>query len=374
MRPRCLGLFLVHPDPDHPSAQGASVDNDHDPDERITTEFVIETPSDLQVPALDPDCVCSKDQPPKCYHGRASRPQTVRRDSANHGRVFFTCTWPEGSRCSFFRWQDENQNYTDIVMRPPLTADQVMQETAQAVDGDLQLRSWAGLQQGTPEWHRLRACRITASNFGSVNSTNSSFCTPVDMLRQLLWPFNMESTAMKYGSSNEKVALRRFHEFIAMHLPTADLPVFVDEPGIWLSSDHPYLAGSPDGVIYETLAFRVTLRESDENHPRDGWPPPASGAAAAPSSRSSPPAGDVLSDSPAPFDTLQASQARARGRLLQQQPSAQRPRVGVFFTNTCQSRLRPLGPHPQLVLRPDPGEPPEGCPLWWQTPPPSTCA
>jgi hypothetical protein len=38
----------------------------------------------------------------------------------------------------------------------------------------------------------------------------------------------------------------RFHEFIARFAPDADLPVFVDEPGIWLCSKHPYLAGSPD--------------------------------------------------------------------------------------------------------------------------------
>jgi hypothetical protein len=69
------------------------------------------------------------------------------------------------------------------------------------VDAGLQLRAWAGVQQGTDEWHRLRACRVTsgtvsvpgvpvpaaASNFGAVHRTNT-YCSPADLLRQLLWP------------------------------------------------------------------------------------------------------------------------------------------------------------------------------------------
>ena len=72
---------------------------------------------------------------------------------------------------------------------------------------------------------RLGACRITASNFASVHN-NNSYCKPGDMLRQLLWPVRYNSCAMKYWCINEKVALRRFKEFVAVSLPhTADLPV-----------------------------------------------------------------------------------------------------------------------------------------------------
>lgn len=47
---------------------------------------------------------------------------------------------------------------------------------------------------------------------------------------------------------------RRFSEFITIHSPHADLPVLIEEPGIWISSERPYLAGSPDGVINECFA------------------------------------------------------------------------------------------------------------------------
>ena len=75
---------------------------------------------------------------------------------------------------------------------------------------------------------RLRTGRLTASNFGSANH-NNTFATPADLLRQMLWPYHMESNAMKYGSVNEKVALRRLAEFWVT-TSHHDLPVYIDEP------------------------------------------------------------------------------------------------------------------------------------------------
>lgn len=122
--------------------------------------------------------------------------------------------------------------------------------------------------------------RGTASNFGSAHRTNN-YCTPGDLLRNLLWPSNTDSVAMRYGSINEKAALRlrvssrsvlalwRFSEWLSEHAEHPELPIYLDEPGIWLSAEHPFLAGSPnhaaavllhrcdsDGVVYECLEAR----------------------------------------------------------------------------------------------------------------------
>ena len=182
------------------------------------------------------------------------------------GRVFFTCAAARGPRCSFFRWRDERHLYSEVHLDPPaaaLTRAEVLWRTgAEAVAG-LQEDSWAGLRQGTPEWFRLRACRVTTSNFGTVHHHNA-FSKPADLLRQLLWPAQYDSCAMRYGSVNEKVALVRFKEWACRCLPHAHLPLWpsgaatgarhhVDEPGIWVGAERPYLAGSPDGVLYETL-------------------------------------------------------------------------------------------------------------------------
>jgi len=51
------------------------------------------------------------------------------------------------------------------------------------------------------------------------------------------------------GSINEKTALLRLSEFLSIYGVNPDLPVFIDEPGIWLSAEHPFLAGSPDNAV-----------------------------------------------------------------------------------------------------------------------------
>ena len=139
-------------------------------------------------------------------------------------------------------------------LRTPLTTEDVKRETREVDPAD-QLNAWCGVQQGTTRWHELRACRVTASNFGSVHRTNT-YCSPADLLRNILWPSSMDSVAMRYGSLNEKGALWRFSEWLTEHADRPDLPIFIDEPGIWLSAQYPFLAGSPDGVLYETVDAR----------------------------------------------------------------------------------------------------------------------
>jgi hypothetical protein len=211
---------------------------------------VIETESVLQLPEIPVADQCI--DPPLCLHGCPSVRYTVhKKDSPNLGRVFYVCSWNNPLRCSFFRWGDELESYSNVNLQPTLTAAEVRKETAKVCPNQ-QLDAWTGVKQGTPQWHRLRACRVTASNFGSVHKTNS-FSTPNDLLRSLLWPIKFDSRAMRYGSVNEKLALSRFSEYLSGNAIHSDLPIFLDEPGIWLCSEHPYLAGSPDGVLYETI-------------------------------------------------------------------------------------------------------------------------
>ena len=74
-----------------------------------------------------------------------------------------------------------------------------MKKETKDVDPSVQLDAWSEMQQGTERWHKLRACRVTASNFGSVHRTNT-YSTSLDLLRNMLWPASMDSVAMRYGS------------------------------------------------------------------------------------------------------------------------------------------------------------------------------
>ena len=103
-----------------------------------------------------------------------------------------------GGTCGFFRWGDELEQYSLLRLRTPLTAEDVKRETREVDPAD-QLNAWCGVQQGTTRWHELRACRVTASNFGSAHRTNT-YCSPADLLRNILWPSSMDSVAMRYGT------------------------------------------------------------------------------------------------------------------------------------------------------------------------------
>lgn len=93
--------------------------------------------------------------------------RTVVRQTVNFGRGFYTCAACEARRCGFFRWSDDADQHSQTRLRSPMSADEVRHETRE-IDVQKQLRAWAGVRQGTEEWHRLRACRVTASAQGAV--------------------------------------------------------------------------------------------------------------------------------------------------------------------------------------------------------------
>ena len=226
------------------------------PAPRVRT-VVVDVASAMVVPTIPVDQRCT--DPPFCLHGKPALKRTVmRKDSPNIGRNFFVCTstvGETGGNCGFFRWGDELDQYSSVRLHVPLSAEDVKRETF-GVEATEQLAAWSGLQQGSEKWHRLRACRITASNFGSAHRTNT-FCSPADLLRNILWPSSLDSVAMRYGNSNEKTALWRFSEWLSEHAEHPDLPIYVDEPGIWLCAQYPFLAGSPDGMVYETVEAKT---------------------------------------------------------------------------------------------------------------------
>ena len=170
----------------------------HPPPVPPIQEMVVELPTDVTVPSI-PETERSA-EPPRCVHGMPTLRRTVmRRESPNLGRDFYVCTQP--GRCSFFRWADEMAMFSAVRPASPVSAADVRAVTAN-VDPAEQLEAWAGVSQGSQRWHRLRAGRVTASNFGAANS-NNQFCSPHDLLRNLLWPTHMDSVAMRYGSINE---------------------------------------------------------------------------------------------------------------------------------------------------------------------------
>jgi hypothetical protein len=202
--------------------------------------ITIDEDSDL----IEPDSMEKPTDTAHCFHGAEARKLTVKRsDSPNRGRVFYSCCL--GSRCGFFRWEEdlENGNFSDVQVSRAKGQPCYDLTTLQ------QLGAWYTTAQGSPEWLKLRFGRITASNFGAITGTNP-YASQDDYLRSLLWETRMDGRAMRWGSINEHVASESFQKFLAAQAGGVDT-VLVEDRGIWIPSDLPYVGGSPDGIVYQ---------------------------------------------------------------------------------------------------------------------------
>lgn len=94
-------------------------------------------------------------------------------------------------------------------------------------------------QAASSQWRLERQLRLQSSNFGRIcKATNR---TNFDLLAQnMLNPAEFRSKATDHGKKFEREAKRTFE---------TDHGVKVEESGIWIHPDHPFLGCSPDGLI-----------------------------------------------------------------------------------------------------------------------------
>ena len=119
--------------------------------------------------------------------------------------------------------------------------------------------------QGSTAWLAARALRITASQFGSALGLNP-YESADAFLASKLWgdaPRPAGVLAMAWGSGMEATAIAKYVErMFTRHTLNAKAvlqrrrghpcPTFkcsVHGTGLWVSQEHPFLAGSPDGIV-----------------------------------------------------------------------------------------------------------------------------
>lgn len=97
-------------------------------------------------------------------------------------------------------------------------------------------------QSECPEWHKLRACRLTASKFKQICSRRKDFVT---LGQRLLSSRNIQTKAMREGIIKEPVAAEEY----AQKKRVNAYPI-----GFVISSSAPHIGCSPDRVVYDPSA------------------------------------------------------------------------------------------------------------------------
>lgn len=102
-------------------------------------------------------------------------------------------------------------------------------------------------QHDSEKWHEVRLNRLTASNFGTVIRRHDY--TPChNLVQNLLFPKELNTPAIMYGRVREPDALARYSSVKGVE---------VTRCGIFISSDYPYLAATPDGLVGEDSLVEV---------------------------------------------------------------------------------------------------------------------
>lgn len=97
-------------------------------------------------------------------------------------------------------------------------------------------------KQGDEAWFAERRLRVTASIAKSV-VTASSDSVRANIVKEKLWKQPVKAASLEYGHANEAKARKYFEE----KFPN----ITVAESGLWVNSEYPYFAASPDGLLYD---------------------------------------------------------------------------------------------------------------------------
>ena len=96
-------------------------------------------------------------------------------------------------------------------------------------------------QRNNPLWLDARQWRVTSSNFGKVCNRISGQPYPPSLVKSLLGDYGYPHTAaLQWGCDHETDAIQQYGLITGAK---------VEECGVFLSEEFPYLATTPDGII-----------------------------------------------------------------------------------------------------------------------------
>jgi len=107
-----------------------------------------------------------------------------------------------------------------------------------------QIQQIMQVEQRTDAWFEARKNRLTGSVYGAAAGHNK-YMSPRKLLMELLWSSFKGNKATQHGTKYEPVAAKAYETFITQHEKKKCVFYY---PGLVVSPDHPWIAGSPDGL------------------------------------------------------------------------------------------------------------------------------
>jgi putative phage-type endonuclease len=137
------------------------------------------------------------------------------------------------------------------------------------------------IPQGTPDWHQLRVCRITASDVAACigrprytqQTVEAVVQSKLDAYLQLLKgePITTahDSPSMAYGRAVEGAVADAWLQ----HLHSCDPNAVMQTTGLHVHPEYPYIAASPDRLVRAAVGGEQQLRLLEvKTRPKSGLP------------------------------------------------------------------------------------------------------
>lgn len=107
------------------------------------------------------------------------------------------------------------------------------------------------IEQGSPEWHQLRAGKFTGSRFAEVVAVNKKTGGKLKSYDDLIWELAAERITGTQDAGIDAYALRwgREVEPYARQAYEAATGHFVDQVAFVTHPDYPFAGASPDGLV-----------------------------------------------------------------------------------------------------------------------------
>lgn len=136
----------------------------------------------------------------------------------------------------------------------------LQQRALEAKDIEIKTRG----QHDNALWRELRTEYLTSSNFGTVVKMKKT-THPHNFIRKMLYPTGeIRTPSILYGRTNERTAIRLYEE---------QQQVEVQPCGLFIDTEYPFLASSPDGIVNDDILIEVKCLPSIKGKFLDCWKP-----------------------------------------------------------------------------------------------------